>query len=77
MFNAHLHLDRVNTLADAYVHGVDHQPLRDFHVSLHRKHSMIGALHAGPTYERSDFERRVHQALDEMIAVTPVGPTQR
>jgi cytosine deaminase len=69
MFNAHLHLDRANTLADAYVQGVDHQPLRDFHVSLHRKHAMIGALHAGPAYARSDFERRVHQALDEMIAV--------
>jgi hypothetical protein len=72
MFNAHLHLDRADTLDDSYTRQAHHKPLEDFHVSLHKKHSMISSLHAGPAYDRADFFSRVGRMLDEMIAVNTV-----
>jgi cytosine/adenosine deaminase-related metal-dependent hydrolase len=69
LFNAHLHLDRAGTLDDRYMAGNGHRVLEDFHVSLHKKHSMIGSLHAGPAYDRDDFFSRVRGMLDAMIAV--------
>ncbi|MGD8872446.1 MAG: hypothetical protein PVJ80_12790 [Gemmatimonadota bacterium] len=72
MFNAHLHLDRYGTLDDRYLQGAGHRILRSSHVSLKRKHSLIGALHAGPAYEPEDLRARVHEALDTMVACNTV-----
>ena len=69
LFNAHLHLDRAGTLDDRYMSGNGHRVLEDFHVSLHKKHSMISSLHAGPAYHRDDFFQRVRGMLDAMILV--------
>lgn len=68
MFNAHLHLDRAGTFDDRYLAATGHRMARDFHVSLARKHSMIGDLHAGPAFEREDFFRRVDETIAEMVA---------
>lgn len=68
MFNAHLHLDRYGTLDDRYLEDVDLRILRSSHVSLQKKHGLIGNIHEGPAYEPDDFRRRVHEALDAMVA---------
>jgi len=68
MLNAHLHLDRYGTLDDRYLAGVDHRILASSHVSLKKKHSLIGALHEGPAYEPRDLRARVDEALDHMVA---------
>lgn len=68
MFNAHLHLDRYGTLDDRYMVGTGHEILANSHVSLQRKHHLINNLHAGPAYDRDDFRRRVHEAIDTMVA---------
>lgn len=68
MFNAHLHLDRYGTLDDRYLAEAGHRILSTSHVSLKRKHSLLGVLHNGPAYERDDLRRRVNEALDTMIA---------
>ena len=68
MFNAHLHLDRAGTFDDRYLAATGPRMAYDFHVSLARKHSMIGDLHAGPAFERDDFFRRVGGTVAEMVA---------
>ncbi len=68
LFNAHLHLDRAATFDDRYLASTGHRMAYDFHVSLARKHSMIGDLHAGPAFEREDFFRRVDETVAEMVA---------
>lgn len=68
MHNAHLHLDRYGTLDDRYLAARNHRILTSSHVSLHRKHSLIGDLHAGPAFDRDDLRRRVDEALDTMVA---------
>jgi cytosine/adenosine deaminase-related metal-dependent hydrolase len=68
MFNAHLHLDRYGTLDDRYLAEVRHRVLHTSHVSLKKKHSLLGVLHTGPAYERDDLRARVNEALDTMVA---------
>lgn len=68
IFNAHLHLDRCSTLDDRYLASADHRILGNSHVSLQKKHSLIGALHEGPAYEPDDLRTRVHGALDAMVS---------
>lgn len=67
-FNAHLHLDRYGTLDNHYMASTQHQILENSHVSLHKKHSLIGSLHAGPAFERDNLMRRVNECLDVMVA---------
>ncbi len=55
--NAHLHLDRSNTL--------------DFdsaatHLSLTQKHGLISEVHRGPWYEHDSLSARLNQSLDMM-----------
>lgn len=72
MFNAHLHLDRCSTLDDRYLPAAGASVLDACHGSLHRKHALIASLHRGPAYQRDDFFRRVHEALDDLHAVQTV-----
>ena len=69
LFNAHLHLDRAGTLDDRYMRATGHGADDSSHLSLARKHSLIGVLHAGLAYERDDLRRRVHHWVDQMVAV--------
>lgn len=66
MFNAHLHLDRAGTFDDRYLETSGHRVAYDFHVSLAKKHSMIGDIHDGVAFEREDFFHRVNQTLEAM-----------
>ncbi|NNK81262.1 MAG: hypothetical protein HKO93_07175, partial [Flavobacteriales bacterium] len=66
-FNAHLHLDRADTLDDYYLNHVDLQPLEKSYISLQKKHNLINDLHSGPAYDRNDLEERVNRNLDLMI----------
>lgn len=67
MFNAHLHLDRAGTLDDLYMSTAGHRILESSFISLHQKHALISALHAGPAYEEKDLEKRVNRYLDIMV----------
>lgn len=69
MFNAHVHLDRVGTLDDRYMEHAGHRILETSHISLHEKHSLIGAIHSGPAYEAQDMKARINECLDTMVEV--------
>lgn len=66
-FNAHLHLDRADTLDDYYLSHVNLQPLEKSYISLMRKHSLIHDLHTGPAFKRDNLVERVNHQLDIMI----------
>lgn len=68
LFNAHLHLDRYATLNDRYMASAEHRILANSHVSLKKKHGLIGALHAGPAWQGDDLANRVNACLDRMVA---------
>lgn len=67
MHNAHLHLDRANTLDDGYVDHGRLQVLESSHISLQKKHSLISTVHAGPAYDAADIDRRVRDTIDVMV----------
>lgn len=69
IFNAHVHLDRVGTLDDAYMQHAGHRILDNSHISLHEKHSLIGAIHSGPAYDAENMKARVNDCLDTMVDV--------
>lgn len=68
IFNAHLHLDRAGTLEERYFAKVDHEICKNFHLSLHEKHHLIGAVHEGMAYDSDDLKARVTRYVDSMIA---------
>lgn len=74
--NAHLHLDRINTLEDGMV---DHGKLRvldNSHISLQKKHALIATVHEGPAYEPENLKARLQQATDILVdANTRVADT--
>lgn len=57
-YNAHLHLDRSNTLDDDTVAT---------HLSLTQKHGLISGFHNGPWYHDDSLTARINQSLDVMI----------
>lgn len=67
MLNAHLHLDRAGTLDPMYMQGSGHRILDSSHVSLLKKHSLLGDLHSGPAYEKDDLTRRVNEHVDILV----------
>ncbi len=69
LFNAHMHLDRANTLADAYFAGSGIRILESSDISLQKKHALINNLHAGPAYETADLVARIGANLDLMATV--------
>jgi cytosine deaminase len=64
MFNAHLHMDRSNTLeyGESAMAGGSH-------LSLSQKHGLIPSVHASPAYDPDNLFRRVNDILDTMVAV--------
>lgn len=74
--NAHLHLDRAGTLDDRYLSGANLSVLDNSHISLSKKHRLIGTIHAGPAYDREDLEARVDDTIALMVeAGTSVADT--
>ncbi|WP_238367504.1 hypothetical protein [Mesobacterium pallidum] len=69
MHNAHLHLDRANTLEDGFVDHGRLSVLASSHISLQKKHALIQTVHEGPAYDRDNLLGRVSDTVDEMIAV--------
>ncbi len=67
--NAHVHIDRAETLEDGYVDHGRLRVLENSHISLQQKHKLIASVHEGPAYEAPDLGRRVRKTLDEMLAV--------
>lgn len=57
--NAHLHLDRSNTLEIG---------IGQSHLSLKQKHGLISEIHRGPEYRNDRLSERINQSLDAMIA---------
>lgn len=68
MHNAHLHLDRANTLDDGYVDHGRLRVLESSHISLQRKHALIASVHDGPAYDADDLRRRLGEATEVMVA---------
>jgi len=56
--NAHLHLDRSNTLGTHTATG---------HLSLPQKHGLISEIHGGPDYQDQRLTARMAQSLDVMV----------
>lgn len=68
MFNAHLHLDRADTLDEGYVdHGRLHVLLSS-HISLQKKHALIRTVHEGRAYDTDDLTRRIRATIEVMAA---------
>lgn len=67
--NAHVHLDRANTLTDGYVEHGRMRVLENSHIALQQKHKLIATVHEGPAYAPDDIDRRVREALDTMVGV--------
>lgn len=67
-YNAHVHLDRANTLEDGYVDHGRLRVLENSHISLQQKHKLIATVHEGRAYDTSDLDRRVTETLETMIA---------
>ncbi|MFK7874760.1 MAG: hypothetical protein AB8B71_03125 [Paracoccaceae bacterium] len=57
--NAHLHIDRANTLDFKKNFG---------HLSLSQKHGLISAVHQSPFYEHASLQTRINHVLDVMVA---------
>lgn len=71
-FNAHLHLDRADTLDDQYFEHVGLKPLQKSFISLQKKHSLIHDVHTGPAYEKEDLQNRVNRNIDLMLQCNTV-----
>ena len=69
LFNAHLHLDRADTLSPKYLAHVGINPLKAASLPLKVKQSLTGDLHNGPAYEKEDLERRMRNMLNAMIKI--------
>ena len=66
--NAHLHLDRINTLDDGYVDHGNLKVLDSSHISLQKKHALISTVHEGPAYDPENLESRLAESADLLIA---------
>jgi len=67
MDNAHLHLDRAGTFDDHYFSAANLELSQNNHISLQKKHALIGKVHHGPAYEKDNLEMRVRSVLETMI----------
>lgn len=66
--NAHLHLDRANTLDDGFVDHGRVEVLESSHISLQKKHALIQTVHDGPAYDRENLGSRVTETVEVMVA---------
>ncbi len=64
--NAHLHLDRANTLDDGFVDHGRVEVLESSHISLQKKHALIQTVHDGPAYDQDNLIERVAETTDVM-----------
>ncbi|WDR01774.1 hypothetical protein PSQ19_13665 [Devosia algicola] len=67
LHNAHLHLDRINTLEDGYVDQGRVHVLESSAISLQKKHALINTVHDGPAYGRDDMLARVEDGVAVML----------
>ena len=67
--NAHMHLDRANTLADGFVDHGRVRVLESSHISLQRKHALIETVHNGLAYDEASLRARIGDTIDIMCAV--------
>lgn len=67
MDNAHLHLDRAGTFDDVYFSEANLSLKENDHISLHKKHALIGKVHSGPAYDQENLRMRVRSVLETMV----------
>lgn len=65
--NAHLHLDRINTLEDGFVDNGNLKVLDNSHISLQKKHALIATVHDGPAYDSDNLKARLAQGTEILI----------
>lgn len=65
--NAHLHLDRAETLDDGFVDHGRLSVMESSYISLQKKHALIQTVHDGPAYDRDNLLARVAATTDVMV----------
>ncbi|MEM1223808.1 MAG: hypothetical protein AAGH40_13735, partial [Verrucomicrobiota bacterium] len=60
--------DRAGTFEDSYFSAVNFGVESNFHISLHKKHHLINAIHEGPAYDTDNLTQRINYYIDRMIA---------
>jgi hypothetical protein len=74
--NAHLHLDRLNTLDDGYVDHGRLRVLESSSISLMKKHALLKTVHDGPAYDRGNLLERLQEGKSILVsAETAVADT--
>lgn len=68
--NAHIHLDRANTVGKKYLENVGMSPVEASTLPLYVKQDLAGDLHRGPAYHEDDLRRRMEEQLEMMCGNT-------
>lgn len=66
IINAHVHLDRAETLDQSYLAHIGMDPMEASALPLYVKQNLTGDLHRGPAYKPADLDRRMTQLLNAM-----------
>ncbi len=67
--NAHLHLDRANTLEKKYLEHASMDPFEASSYPLAVKQDLTGELHRGLAYQTEDLEKRMRNVIEKLITL--------
>ena len=67
--NAHLHLDRANTIERRYLEHASMDPFEASSYPLRVKQDLTGELHRELAYQAEDLEKRMRDAIEMLIAL--------
>jgi cytosine/adenosine deaminase-related metal-dependent hydrolase len=65
--NAHLHLDRANTIERKYLEHASMDPFEASSYPLKVKQDLTGELHRGLAYQAEDLEKRMRDVIEMLI----------
>ncbi len=66
-FNAHVHLDRADTLSQGYLEHINTTPIRASILPLSVKQNLAGDLHRGIAYTEGNLKKRMSSVLRRLI----------
>jgi cytosine/adenosine deaminase-related metal-dependent hydrolase len=67
--NAHLHLDRANTIEKKYLEHASMDPFEASSYPLRVKQDLTGELHRGLAYQPEDLEQRMRDVIEMLISL--------
>jgi len=65
--NAHAHIDRADTLDEAYLRHINTTPLEASSLPLSVKQNLVGDLHRGLAYTEEDLRERMRRVINRLI----------